>query len=107
MMNEHRTPPGPAKLAQHFMRAVAAIVCCGITVFGVYVAVGGFTWAVRDGQSVRLPVLIAGMSQAAAGVTFLAALRAGWLQGWPPQHEPKVIVGVFFMGLAVTALGFL
>lgn len=106
-MNDHRMPPGPHKAAQHFMRAVAAIVFCGITIFGVYVAVGGLTWAVRDGQSVRIPVLIAGLSRAAAGLTFLAALRAGWLQGWPPQHEPKIIVAGFFMGLAVTALGFL
>jgi hypothetical protein len=107
MMNDYRTPPGPHKPAQHFMRAVAAIVFGGITVVGFYVAIGGFTWAVRDGQSVRIPVLITGLSQAAAGLTFLAALRAGWLQGWPPQHEPKIVVGVFFMGLAVTVLGFL
>ncbi|HEX6909093.1 MAG TPA: hypothetical protein VF142_01785 [Longimicrobium sp.] len=104
---DFRVPPGPAKAAQHLMRAVAAIVFVGIALAGVFVAAGGFTWAVREGESVRLPVLIAGASLAAGGLTFLGALRAGWLQGWPPRHDSKVIVGGLFMAVAGTALTFL
>lgn len=89
------------------MRAVAGLVFAGIAIAGAYVAIGGFTWGVRDGESVRLPVLIAGASLAAGGVAFLAAIRAGWLQGWPPRHDSRVVVGGFFMAVAGTALTFL
>ncbi len=104
---DYRLAPGPAKAGQHFNRAVAAILFGGMTAFGVSTAMGGFTWAVRDGQSVRLPMVIMGACFAAAGMAFLDALRMGWLQAGPSRHDFRVAMAGIFTGLGTAALAYL
>lgn len=86
---------------------MAALVFGGIGLSGVFMAIGGFTWAVCGQELVRLPVVVAGAAPGAGGFTFLSTLRAGWREGWPPHYDPRTVVGGFFLSVAGAALAFL